>query len=345
MKALAFLLIPLVVTMVFGMPMKSYADPHIDMLLNIATHARDSLGITISQINNVPDEINQLYKQGSNETNELAQADAQQNTDSANQHYLAAMKFFKETNDEINLLNATATNDQQKTEITELQGEIGRLEDTGNRLKSIALQNNVDINFTNFYGILQNATQNINSGNLDDAEKQIQNANAFVTDTDNSFTEAAKEKNTVREKDFTEEQITLLNVTSYSNNTGSSTGPLNVTQNNMTTKLPPEEHIVNNSNITLENNPNDMVAKLKQLVAEGKLNQAINLIKIIHSHQKEYLAQEHPEVASVNNTLPTPPTHNDEVNQTASRHVAEQAEQVKRHNEDNTSDKKQHHEN
>ncbi|HKU33744.1 MAG TPA: hypothetical protein VJR22_07860, partial [Candidatus Nitrosotalea sp.] len=294
MKVLAFLLMLLVGTMISGMPLKSYADPQLDTLLNIATQARDSLGATISQINNVPDEINQLYKQGSNETDELTQAVDQQDVGSAKQHFLAAMKFFKETNDQINALNATVANDQQKTEIMQLRGEIVRLGNMGNLLKSIALQNNLDINFTNFDVMLQNATQDITSGNLDDASKQVQSANDFVIATHNSLTEAAQEKNSERAKDFTEKQIAQLNVNQstnqnvtsyYSNNTSSNTNRTNLTQNSMPTNLPIQNNTVNNSNITIENNPNDMVAKLKQLVAEGKVDQAINLIKIIQAYQ------------------------------------------------------------
>ncbi|MDE1815994.1 MAG: hypothetical protein KGI11_05500, partial [Thaumarchaeota archaeon] len=217
MKVLTILLMLLVGTMISGMPLKSYADPQLDTLLNIATQARDNLGATISQVNNVPDKINQLYKQGSNETDELAQAVDQQDVGSAKQHFLAAMKFFKETNDQINALNATAANDQQKTEIMQLRGEIVRLGNMGNLLKSIALQNNLDINFTNLDVMLQNATQDITSGNLDDASKQVQSANDFVIATHNSLTEAAQEKNSERAKDFTEKQIAQLNVNQSTN--------------------------------------------------------------------------------------------------------------------------------
>src|SRR5579863_7519621 len=110
MKKLSPFLLILVGTMIFSIPSQSYADPQLDTLLNIATQARDNLSITISQISNVPDEISQLYNQGSNETNQLAQAVSKQDVNSAKQHFLAAMKFFKETNDKINSLNATAPN-------------------------------------------------------------------------------------------------------------------------------------------------------------------------------------------------------------------------------------------
>ncbi|HJT47721.1 MAG TPA: hypothetical protein VJ729_06025 [Nitrososphaeraceae archaeon] len=371
MKALSILLILLVGTMISGLPMKSYADPQLDTLINIATQARDNLGATISQINNVPDEISQLYKQGSNETDELAQAAAQQDVGLAKQHFLAAMKFFKETNDQINALNATATNDQQKTEIIQLRGEIVRLENMGNLLKSIASQNNLNINFTSFNAMLQNATQDLTSGNLDDASKQIQNANDFVIATHNSITQAAQEKNSERAKDFTEKQIAQLNVNQttsqnttnyYSNNASSNTSRTNVTQSNTPMNLSIQNHTVNNSDITMENNPNDMVAKLKQLVAEGKVDQAINLIKIIQAYQKAHSAQLAEVTAPTNTTVSTPlppppaptnttvstpslPQHQTQENQTSSGHGGEHNNHTKKHNEDTTRSKKQHNEN
>ena len=306
--------------MISVMPMKSYADPQLDTLLNIATQARDNLGVTISQIANVPDAINQLYKQGSNETDALSQAVSQQDVDSAKQHFLAAMKFFKETNDQINSLNNTASNDQQRAEISQLRSEIVRLENMGNLLKSIALQNNVDINFTNFDEILKSANQDIDSGNLDDASKQIQSANDFVVTTHNSLTEAAQEKISQRAKDFTEKQIAQLNNgTQFNviqqnnanqsnntalNNTAKLSVPKNIMPKNSSTIIPS----INNSNITLSGNPQDMVAELKNLVAEGKVDQAINLIKIIQAYQKTKLTEKTTEVSTP--TPPTPPPAN-----------------------------------
>ncbi|MGI0046709.1 MAG: hypothetical protein ACREBB_05925 [Nitrosotalea sp.] len=297
------------------MPIPSYADPQLDTLLNIATQARDSLGITISQINNVPDEINHLYNQGSNETDELAQAVSQQDVNSAKQHFLAAMEFFKDTNIQINLLNATVSNDQQKIQIIQLRGEITRLENMESLLKSIASQNNVNINFTNFDEMIQTANQDLDSGNLDDASKQVQNANDFIVATHNSLTEAAEEKISARAKDFTEQQIEQLNNTSQSSNNNqlnttnqsNNTSQSNVTQNATSGTI--AAPIANNSNITVENNPKDMAAELNQLVSEGKVDQAINLIKIIQAYQKAQLMEKSVEISPpVNTTSTSPPT-------------------------------------
>ncbi|MGI0101248.1 MAG: hypothetical protein ACREA7_01475, partial [Nitrosotalea sp.] len=248
MKILSSLLLILVGTMVFGIPSQSYADPQLDTLLNIATQARDNLGITISQISNVSVEINQLYSQGSNETDALGEAINQHDTNSAKQHFLAAMEFFKETNDQINSLDTTSSNDQQKTEIIQLRGEIARLENMGNLLKSIASENNIDINFTNFDEIIQSANQDLDSGNLDNASKQLQNANDFVVETHNSLTNIAQERIFEREKNFAENQIVQLNKTSQ----------LNATQNVIPVNSSRTASITNNSNITppITNNSN-----------------------------------------------------------------------------------------
>jgi hypothetical protein len=321
MKILSSLLLILVGTMMLAIPIQSYAaNPQLDTLLTIATQARDNLSITISQISNVPDEINQLYNQGSNETDALAEAINQQDANSAKQHFLAAMKFFQETNDQINSLNATSSsNDQQKTVIIQLRGEIARLENMESLLKSIASQNNIDINFTNFDGMIQSANQDLNSGNSDDASKQLQNANNFVVETHNSLTNIAQQRVSEREKNFAEKQIVQLNNTSQLNTT-QNVIPVNSSHaapitNNSNITAP----ITNHSNTTSGSNPKDMVAELKQLVSEGKVDQAINLIKIIQAYQKDQLIEKSAEPTPPTNstvpntpptpTLPTPPTN------------------------------------
>src|SRR5579885_3674538 len=149
MRISSIFLLILVGTMISVIPMKSYADPQLDTLLNIAIQARDNLGVTISQINNVTDDINQLYKQGSNETDALSQAVSQQDVSAAKQHFLAAMKFFKETNDKINSLNATSTsNDQQRAEINKLLSAMLTLLNIGNLPNSNARHNNAILHFT-----------------------------------------------------------------------------------------------------------------------------------------------------------------------------------------------------
>ena len=315
MKISHVLLLVLVGMLVAAVPAKSYADPQLDTLVNIANQARDNLGATISQMSNVPDSINQLYKEGSNETDALAQAASQDDVGAAKQHFLAAMKFFKETNDKINSLgSASAPTEQQAAQTQELRGEVVRLENVGKLLKTIASQNSVPVNFTAFDQMMQAASQDLDSGNLTDASTQISTANDFIAATHNALTQAAQAKITERAKDFTERQIEQMNSTQPGpvpqNTTVQQANP---GQNGTApSSLPPSPPLTPQPNsspnipaagnpITMGKNPQEMVSELKKLVAEGKVDQAIILIKMIQAYQHEQLAQKASEISAEHN--------------------------------------------
>src|SRR5437899_510553 len=253
MKTLSFVLIALVGLMILNIPVQSYAEPQLDTLLRIATQARDHLSIAISQINNAPNEIANLYNQGSSETDNLAKSVDQQDVASAKQHFLSAMQFFKATNDKINSLNATASTEQQSPDINQLQSEITRMDNIGKRLKTIAITNQVEIDFTQLDQFIQTARQDLNAGNIEDASKAIQNANQFVNDVHHSLTLIAKQRTSDRAKDFTEKEIQRFNQT------------IPNTIQNVTSITPlPAAPIQSNTNVTQEENPQQLLAKLRK---------------------------------------------------------------------------------
>ena len=302
---LSFVLLALVGTMVLGLPLQSYADPQLDILLNIATQARDNLGVTISQTSNVTNEITQLYKQGSDETDQLATAVNQQDATAAKQHFLAAMKFFKETNDKINSLNTTASNDQHKLEIAQLRGEIIRLDNMENLLKNIATTNNIQVDFTKFDSLIQTVQQDLDSGNVNDAITSIKNANDFLVEAHNSLTTIAKERASERAKDFTERQIERFSKMSGFNTTSSTITPPPqpispptippppspippITENTTSTTTVQQPAVPSNVNLGGQS-PEEMLAELKKMVSEGKVNEALRMIKKIEAYQNEKL--------------------------------------------------------
>jgi len=276
MKSLTILVAALVVTLILNGPIQSYADPQLDTLVNIATQARSSLNISISQIPNAPGEIISLYKQGSDETDALTAAVNAQDVTSAKQHFLAAMNFFKTTNDKINSLNATETNDEQHTDVLQLQSEITRLERIAETLQTIAITNHVDFNFTQFNTSLTEAKQDLDAGNTNEASKSLDTANQLITDAHHSISEVAQQRTTDRAKDFTEKQIERFDKISG----------LNTTQNmpalnsNVTTST-------TGSNQTSIENPGELVAKLRKLVSEGNVDEALKVIKSLDAYQKE----------------------------------------------------------
>jgi hypothetical protein len=275
MKVLAIIFLALVGTLVLNGPIQSYADPQLDALLKIATQARDHLKMNISQINNVPDEITRLFKQGSDETDALSDAINKNNIVSARQHFLSAMNFFKTTNDKINSLSVTQVSNQQQTQVLQLQSEITRIGKIGETLKTIAITNHASFDFTQFDQLIQKAKQDLDNGNIGDASKLIAEANSIVTDAHHAITEVANQNNANRAKDFTEKQIEQLD------KMGSTS-----TQNSLPQAPKISTTTKTNSNLTSDENQKDVVTNLKKLAAEGKVDEALKVIKSLKSHQK-----------------------------------------------------------
>ena len=268
MKALAVILLALVGTLIINGPIQSYADSRLDSLLRIATQAREHLQMNISQMNNVSDEIENLFKQGSDETDALANAIDQNDAASARQHFLSAMNFFKTTNQKINSLSTTPANNQQTQDVSQLQDQITRMKNQEQTLKTIAITNHVNFDFTQFDQLIQKAKQDLDNGNIDQVSKSIEAANQIMINAHHSLTEVAKQRSSDRAKDFTEKQIQRLEKTGNPGPPNQVMQPLKVSPMAKTS-----------SNFTSPENPQDMVTKIKKLISEGKVDEALKMYK------------------------------------------------------------------
>ncbi len=279
MRSLAFVLLVLVGSLILtNLPATSYADPNLDTLLRITTQARDNINIQLSQLPTISDEISQLYKQGSKETDALAQSVSQNDQSSSKQHFLSAMKIFKEINDRISSLTPASTNEQTpQIDTLQLKSEINRMQILGDRLRAIATTNNVEINFTKFNETMQDARQNLDAGKADQVNKDLETANQFLLNVHQLLADAAKKKTSDRAKDFTEKQIQRLSQTKET------PMPQNVTRT-FTPLITPIPQITNESQT---GSIPDMIIQLKQLVSEGKIDEALKLIKLIETMQNQ----------------------------------------------------------
>jgi len=276
MKPLAFVLLGLVGSLILAnLPAPSYADPNLDTLLRIATQARDNINIQLSQLPSVSDEINQLYKQGTGETDALAQSVSQGDQASAKNHFLSAMRIFKSVNDKIPSLTPVTTSGPPQIDTSQLKDDINRKQNLGDRLKTIATNNNVEINFTKFDVLMQDARQNLDAGNADQVKKDLVNVNQFLLDTHHVLANAAIKKTPDRAKNFTVKEIQKLSQEPNS--------VQNVTRSSKPLGTPPSETI----NATQTVNVNDMIVKLRQLVLDGKIDEALKLIKTIQALQSQ----------------------------------------------------------
>ncbi len=270
MKLLSIILLTLVITIILNGTMQSYADPQLDALLKIATQARDNLRMSISQISNVPSEIIHTFKQGSDETDALFDSISKQDIASSRQHFLSAMKFYKQANDQLNSLSQTTTNEQLQAKI-EIQNKITQIEQVGQRLKTIAITNHVNFDFSQFDSLIQTAKQDLDNGKIDDASKSIEKANNITIDAHHSISETANQRTLDRAKDFTTKQIERLD-------------KLNSPIQNVTTPMSLSATITSNST---SENPKEVAEKMKKLASEGKINEALKIIKTYEKKQQQ----------------------------------------------------------
>jgi hypothetical protein len=307
MKSLAFVLLVLVGSLILtNLPAPSYADPNLDTLLRIATQARDNINIQLSQLPTVPNEISQLYKQGSDEMDALAQSVSQNDQTSSKEHFLSVMRIFKEVNDKISSLTPVTSEQTSQIDMLQLKSEINRMKIRGDRLETIATTNNVEIDFTKFNKAMQDATQNLDAGNADQVNKDLETANQFLLDAHQLLADAAKKKTSDRAKDFTEKQIQRLSHVKETNppqNVTRSVAPLvtpvpQVTNESHVKETNPPQNVTRSvaplvtpvPQVTNESQPGnipDMIVQLKHLVSEGKIDEALKLIKLIEALQNQ----------------------------------------------------------
>ena len=211
MKPLAFILFALVGSMILTIPMQAYADIQLDSLLRIANQARDNIKIRLSQLETVPDEISKLYEQGSAETNALAKSVLEGDVTTAKQHFLSAMKLFKDASDKISSsVPEIAEEPLSQTDTLRLKTIIIRIENSANKLKAVATKNNIEIDFIEFDNLIQIAKQNLDAGNIDEVNNTLGVAKQFILNAYNSISEVAKQRTSDRAKVFATKQIESL---------------------------------------------------------------------------------------------------------------------------------------
>jgi len=212
MKPLTFTLLVLVVSIILtSMPAQIFADSQLNSLLTITNQARDNIKIRLSQLTAVPDEIVKLYEEGSSETDALTQSIKQEDVTSAKQHFLTAMRLFKEVSDKISSFTPTAAEDTSSiTDSSQLQITITRMEKAAEKLKAIASKNNVEIDFSEFDKLIQIAKENLEAGKIDEANKTLGIAKQFIIDAYNSLSATAKQRISDRAKGFATKQIERL---------------------------------------------------------------------------------------------------------------------------------------
>ena len=170
-KLLVFFSLFLVASMCFvTIPNTAQADSQLDILIKITQNTKEHIKNDIDKLNNISQEVYDLFDEGAKETSLLIQAAEKEDASSAKQHFISAMIAFKQAS------LAISENESQKTPQAATYDHsqtIIKYENNIKKLKLISGKLNADIDFEQIDQLLALAKENISKGSIEQTKEVI----------------------------------------------------------------------------------------------------------------------------------------------------------------------------
>lgn len=211
---LSIILTALVVSMIFSAVPAAFADSQLDSLVNIATQARTQVKLQLDRADNVSGDIKSLYDQGNSETELLINSVKQQDVEQSKQHFLSAMRIFKQISMTFSpTAKAAAPQAAQTVQVPSninYKASITRMENYISTLKELVTKNSISVDFTNLDELIQDAKENLAKGDMASVAKIYDDLKIAITDTQNLIKEKTNQKLLDRAKSFANEYIVRI---------------------------------------------------------------------------------------------------------------------------------------
>jgi len=170
-KLLVFFSLFLVASMCFvTIPNTAQADSQLDILIKITQNTKEHIKNDIDKLNNISQEVYDLFDEGAKDTSLLIQAAEKEDASSAKQHFISAMIAFKQAS------LAISENESQKTPQTvtyDHSQTIMKYENNIKKLKLISGKLSADIDFEQIDQLLALAKENISKGSIEQTKEVI----------------------------------------------------------------------------------------------------------------------------------------------------------------------------
>ncbi|MEM2785563.1 MAG: hypothetical protein QXW37_02305 [Candidatus Nitrosotenuis sp.] len=212
---LAFALMALVLSTAVGTPMV-FANAKLDSLVNLATQARSQVKLQLDRTQNVSDETRNLYEQGNQETELLIAAAKQGNMEESKQHFLAAMKIFRQItqtfSDSAQPMTSLKPTPAQAPPVPEFdyRNALHRIENTVNMLKSSAAKNNLPVDFTRIDGLIQTSKTSMESGDTATLEKTYGELKTAISEMQKTIRDLITQRSNDRARLFVSSYIAKI---------------------------------------------------------------------------------------------------------------------------------------
>lgn len=207
-------LLILVASMAFGgMANNVSAQDDPTILLKIATQAKEQIGNQISTESS--DKIQKLFEEGSQKVTALEVSLSGDDVNSAQEHFLSAMKIFTETSRQLTIsdvepqikMNYLSSN--AKNPLNDLE----RLQLYVNTLKTIAKNHNATSDFSQSDELFTQARQQIEDNQFVAASETIQKIKEIIVKSNKELREEASKQESQRAKEYAQkylERVDLL---------------------------------------------------------------------------------------------------------------------------------------
>ena len=207
-----FVLLILVASMAFGGMTSNVFAEEDPAILKIAKSAQEQINKQISD--NSSDEIKRLFEEGKQEVNSLEKAVKSDDVDQAKEHFLSAMKIFKEISRH---LTSSVSDAAPQTESTSLRNDVKdpsndlqRLQVYVNSLKTIAKKYDTSIDFSELDELFIQARQQIGKDQFAQAVDAIHEIKETIVDVNKEIREIASKQESQRAKEYAQKYLEQL---------------------------------------------------------------------------------------------------------------------------------------
>jgi len=208
-KPLVFFSLFLVASMCFvTIPNTAQADSQLDILIKITQNTKEHIKNDIDKLNNVSQEVYDLFDEGTKETALLIQAAEKEDASSTKQHFISAMIAFKQASlaiseSESQKTPQAATYDHSQT--------IVKYENNIKKLKLISGKLNADIDFEQIDQLLALAKENISKGSIEQTKEVIGKISSEGKQIQKLLYEISEENRIHKAKQFVQKHAERIN--------------------------------------------------------------------------------------------------------------------------------------
>ena len=208
-KIVLFGLLVLVTSLVLGgITTPAAAQDDSAILLKIAKNAQEQIRKNIQD--NTSDKIKRLFQEGSNQVDSLNKALRNDDTESAKQYFLSAMRIFKEISQLLTQNDAPRTEMATSERVNDPTSDLLKLSRYSSSLKAIAEKYHTSIDFTELNNLFSIAKEQISSKQFTAAHETINKIKQIVDDIEKQLRDQASQQQSDSAKKYAQQYIEQL---------------------------------------------------------------------------------------------------------------------------------------